>query len=181
MDQHDQITGNNRINKGLPTCYFLVCLVHVLRDTYCNPRPTEAPHIPTVAAETRMIYCRDYEAELEAEKDTQESVGSKGSDQGNPINNDDDQTKKDHHGDDRHEGQVPDGVATLTKKKKHKKKKKKTAKDGGFAVAAVAGTPVKKPPFRGLKEEALTDYYVKLGQTEPPTIPGASERMLLLP
>ena len=33
--------------------------------------------------------------------------------------------------------------------------------------------PSQKPPFRGVKETCFTDYYVKYGQTDPPTIPVA--------
>jgi methionyl aminopeptidase len=63
------------------------------------------------------------------------------------------------------------------KKKKRKKKSKAKQQQGGNAAAAAAAGPVKepavKPEFRGLKETAFTDYFVKHGQTDPPTIPVA--------
>ena len=65
------------------------------------------------------------------------------------------------------EGEQPgeDGAA---KKKKKKKKKKKGKKKG---PALVVQEPSLKPPSLGLKDTCFTDYYVKYGQTEPPTIP----------
>ena len=47
-----------------------------------------------------------------------------------------------------------------------KKKKKK-----GSSVQLVVKEPTEKPPFRGLLDTAYTDYFVKYGQTNPPTIP----------
>eukprot|EP00538_Stauroneis_constricta_P004861 CAMPEP_0119558524 /NCGR_PEP_ID=MMETSP1352-20130426/10844_1 /TAXON_ID=265584 /ORGANISM="Stauroneis constricta, Strain CCMP1120" /LENGTH=476 /DNA_ID=CAMNT_0007605909 /DNA_START=13 /DNA_END=1443 /DNA_ORIENTATION=- len=66
------------------------------------------------------------------------------------------------------EGNVGDSVAVneAKKKRKKRKKKKKTTKNGNAATA-----PSMKPPGLGLKDTAFTDYYVKHGQTEPPTIP----------
>lgn len=71
-------------------------------------------------------------------------------------------------------------------KKKKKRKKKKKKKNGGGTTNGEAtnggGTtkskfviqePSLRPPARGLKDTAFTDYYVKYGQTEPPTIPVA--------
>lgn len=55
-------------------------------------------------------------------------------------------------------------------KKKRKKKKKKKKKAG---AALVVSEPSKNPPALGLKATAFTDYYVKYGQTDPPTIPVA--------
>jgi methionyl aminopeptidase len=68
-------------------------------------------------------------------------------------------------------------------KKKKRKKKKATATptsngtDGtnGTSIKAppqgVTKIPTQKPPARGLKEAAFTDYFVRHGQTNPPTIP----------
>lgn len=71
---------------------------------------------------------------------------------------------------DDHGEEVPnEGDAKKEKKKRKKKKKKKK----GPGLALTIGTPSKKPPSRGLKESAFTDYYVKYGQTEPPTVPVA--------
>jgi methionyl aminopeptidase len=63
-----------------------------------------------------------------------------------------------------------DGEAKKKKKRKRKKKKKGGA---GAATAAIGEVkqPSLKPPALGLKETAFTDYYVKYGQTDPPTIP----------
>ena len=58
---------------------------------------------------------------------------------------------------------------TTAKKKKKKKKKKKGGGGGGGPVKQ----PSLKPPGFGLKDTAFTDYYVKYGQTDPPTIPVA--------
>lgn len=60
------------------------------------------------------------------------------------------------------------------KKKRNKKKKKKSAKKEGVEGAtstAGSGVPEKVPHSRILG--GFTDYYVKYGQTEPPTIPVA--------
>mmetsp|Transcript_32825 Transcript_32825/g.37347 ORF Transcript_32825/g.37347 Transcript_32825/m.37347 type:complete len:463 (-) Transcript_32825:344-1732(-) len=67
------------------------------------------------------------------------------------------------------EGNGGEGDAAATKKKKKRKKKKKKKKGG--ATVGVVKEPSLKPPSRGLKETAFTDYYVKYGQTDPPTIP----------
>ena len=68
-----------------------------------------------------------------------------------------------------------DGVVVETKKKKSKKKKKKKKKsaDATETPTGEIREPEKKPPARGLKETAFTDYYVRYGQTDPPTIPVA--------
>lgn len=66
------------------------------------------------------------------------------------------------------EGQ-PDGAGKKKKKKKKRKKKKK----GISGTKLEVKEPSKKPPALGLKDTAFTDYYVKYGQTEPPTIPVA--------
>ena len=70
---------------------------------------------------------------------------------------------------------------TITKAAKKKKKKKRKKKKKGSATSAATAAkigeirePCKKPPDqRGLKDTAFTDYYVKYGQTDPPTIPVA--------
>jgi methionyl aminopeptidase len=82
----------------------------------------------------------------------------------NPEDDDDDEEEE--------EGDDAGGEGGAGKKKKRKKKKKKKKNGGGPAV--VVGSikePSLKPPARGLKETAFTDYYVKYGQTDPPTIP----------
>jgi methionyl aminopeptidase len=59
------------------------------------------------------------------------------------------------------------------KKKKRKKKSKAKQQQGGTAATGPVKEPSVKPEFRGLKETAFTDYFVKHGQTDPPTIPVA--------
>jgi methionyl aminopeptidase len=73
--------------------------------------------------------------------------------------------ENDNEEDDEEEG---DTAAAKKKKKKRKKKKKK-----GSGVQLVVKEPCQKPPALGLKDTAFTDYYVKYGQTDPPTIPVA--------
>mmetsp|Transcript_7635 Transcript_7635/g.8394 ORF Transcript_7635/g.8394 Transcript_7635/m.8394 type:complete len:467 (+) Transcript_7635:55-1455(+) len=64
------------------------------------------------------------------------------------------------------------GEEDAAKKKKRRKKRKKKKK--GAASAGLKGKePSLKPPSRGVKETAFTDYYVKYGQTEPPSVPVA--------
>ena len=65
------------------------------------------------------------------------------------------------------------GVEGEAGKKKKRKKKKKKKKNGAVAAPSLGDVkvPSHKPPARGLKETAFTDYYVKYGQTDPPTIP----------
>lgn len=84
------------------------------------------------------------------------------------VENDDDGAEE--------EGEVEgDGETGDKKKKKRKKKKKKKKKKSGAATAAGgAGTPTQKPHSRLLNDTAFTDYYVKYGQTNPPTIPVAT-------
>eukprot|EP00934_Nitzschia_sp_Nitz4_P004273 Nitzschia sp. Nitz4//scaffold268_size26297//15797//17170//NITZ4_008279-RA/size26297-processed-gene-0.8-mRNA-1//1//CDS//3329544936//4263//frame0 len=80
-----------------------------------------------------------------------------------------DPPKEEEEGDD--DDEVEEGEpASGEKKKKRKKKKKK--KKGGAARGEVK-EPSQKPPHLGLKETAFTDYHVKYGQTEVPTIPVA--------
>ena len=55
-----------------------------------------------------------------------------------------------------------------TKKKKKKRKKKKKKKKSG---SSGGGTPSLKPHGRMLGESHFTDYYLKHGQTNPPSIP----------
>ena len=62
----------------------------------------------------------------------------------------------------------------LQKKKKKKKKKKKAGCGDANMGPGPIGTPSLKPHGRMLKPTAFTDYYVKYGQTEPPTIPVAN-------
>ena len=57
------------------------------------------------------------------------------------------------------------------KKKKRKKKKKKKKKSGNKMPLLEKKEPMQKPPHLGLKSTAFTDYYVKYGQTDVPTIP----------
>jgi methionyl aminopeptidase len=63
-----------------------------------------------------------------------------------------------------------DGTGEGKKKKKKKKNKKKKKKGSGLPEMVVK-EPSQKPPALGLKPTAYTDYYVKYGQTDPPTIP----------
>jgi methionyl aminopeptidase len=63
------------------------------------------------------------------------------------------------------------GEEGATKKKKKRKKKKKKKKAGAGGPKLEIKEPSLKPPALGLKDTAFTDYYVKYGQTEPPTIP----------
>mmetsp|Transcript_12571 Transcript_12571/g.36597 ORF Transcript_12571/g.36597 Transcript_12571/m.36597 type:complete len:474 (+) Transcript_12571:170-1591(+) len=80
-----------------------------------------------------------------------------------------DDNEEDEDDDEEENGeQGADGAA---KKKKKKKRKKKKKKKGGAGGAGAVKEPSLKPPALGLKETAFTDYYVKYGQTEPPTIP----------
>lgn len=84
----------------------------------------------------------------------------------NPEDDDDD--------DDEEEGDDAGGEAGAGKKKKRKKRKKKKKNGSGSGVAlGPTKEPSLKPPARGLKETAFTDYFVKYGQTDPPTIPVA--------
>ena len=58
-----------------------------------------------------------------------------------------------------------DGLSKPKKKKKRKKKKP--------GPVLVPQEPIAKPPARGLKESAFTDFACQYGQTNPPTIPVA--------
>jgi len=71
------------------------------------------------------------------------------------------------------EGAEADGGAegAAKKKKKKKKKKKSKKKSSTGPKPGPIGTPSQKPHSRLLGEEAFTDYYVKYGQTDPPTVP----------
>ena len=64
-------------------------------------------------------------------------------------------------------------VAKKRKKRKAKKKKKNATQDGGHFAVQNIQEPVQRPPAFGLKSTAFTDYFVKFGQTNPPTIPVA--------
>lgn len=72
------------------------------------------------------------------------------------------------------EGGGGDAAAPKKKRKKKKKKKKKgTAGGGGGGTnpqQLVVKEPSQKPPHLGLKDTAFTDFAVKYGQTDPPTI-----------
>jgi methionyl aminopeptidase len=92
---------------------------------------------------------------------------------------DDAAVEEDDDDDDDDEGEEGEGAegGEGGKKKKRKKKRNRKKKKGGAGGAAVAGVikePSLKPPARGLKDGCFTDYYVKYGQTEPPTVPVAT-------
>jgi methionyl aminopeptidase len=109
------------------------------------------------------------------------------------VDDDDDDNGVDDRDRDDDDQEVGDagsaGGAPAASKKKKKKKKRNKKKAGGDPAAAEAGEepkeggprgataaaapgqPSKRPPHLGLKETAFTDYYVRLGQTEPPTVP----------
>lgn len=128
----------------------------------------------------KMIYCRDYAAEVAAEAAKDELVASSSKktitnkDNGrvasvgaNEINPD--VTNSTNASDVTMADNDTQGEKKKKKKRKPKKKKKQA---GNGAKSLVVGVPSKKPSFHGLKEDALLDYYIKLGQTDPPTIPG---------
>jgi methionyl aminopeptidase len=77
------------------------------------------------------------------------------------------------------EGEDQNAAPEVKAKKKKKKKKSKSKQGSGggtggaatAAAAAAAKEPSVKPQFLGLKDTAFTDYFVKYGQTDPPTIP----------
>jgi len=73
------------------------------------------------------------------------------------------------------EGGEEGTATTATKKKKRrkkkKKKKKKTTTNADGTTTTTSKTPTQKPHGRMLNKEYFTDYYVKHGQTNPPTIP----------
>jgi methionyl aminopeptidase len=90
--------------------------------------------------------------------------------------------EKDDSGDDKEEeiGNLAEVASSITKKKKKKRKKKKSSsstsaaeelKEGEPRRATTSREPSKKPPHLGLKDTAFVDYFVKFGQTDPPTIP----------
>jgi methionyl aminopeptidase len=64
------------------------------------------------------------------------------------------------------------GVGEGGDKKKKKRKKKKKKKKGGVQKGEIR-EPSQRPPALGLKDTAYTDFFVKYGQTDPPTIPVA--------
>ena len=80
----------------------------------------------------------------------------------NPEEEEDEEDEEEGGG----EGTNGEGV----KKKKKRKKKKKKKKKGGAGLGPIK-EPSNKAPARGLNETAFTDYFVKYGQTDPPTIP----------
>ena len=74
------------------------------------------------------------------------------------------------------EGGEGEEAAKKKKKRKKKKKKKKSSatnatNEDGSATATGGTVPSQKPHGRLLKDTAFTDYFVKYGQTNPPTIP----------
>ena len=80
--------------------------------------------------------------------------------------------KGDEDEDEDDDDQPQENGASKKKKKRKNKKKKKKAATGNGAIPQVK-EPSQKPPALGLKATAFTDYYVKYGQTDPPTIPVA--------
>jgi len=85
------------------------------------------------------------------------------------------QTEQQHEEDEKEGDVTPSQVIdkpAAKKKKKKKKRKKKTA--ATTVIAGAVGVPSKKPHARGLKDTAFTDFYIKYGQTDPPTIPIAT-------
>lgn len=125
-----------------------------------------------------MIYCRDYASEVEAQAPKDELVASSK----NTVTNKDNGRVASIGGNEINQDvnaldvTIADNLESQEKNEKKKKKKRKPKKkkkkcsNGGQLL--VFGVPSKKPSFHGLKEEALIDYYIKLGQTDPPTIPG---------
>ena len=89
--------------------------------------------------------------------------------------NDDDNGEDDDEEDDENNNNNNDnGEVKKKKKRKKKKKKKSSSASGSTATTTVAtgnGIPSLKPHGRMLNDTAFTDYYVKYGQTDPPTIP----------
>lgn len=81
--------------------------------------------------------------------------------------------EEDDEDEDEEEAAEGGGEASATKKKKRKKKKKKKKK-GGAAGNVQKKEPCQRPPHRGLLETAFTDFAVRYGQTDPPTIPVAT-------
>ena len=70
------------------------------------------------------------------------------------------------------EGDGDAGAAATSGGKKRRKRPKKKKKKGGAPRGLGGGAvPTKKPFCRCLGTESFTDYYVKYGQTEPPTVP----------
>jgi len=100
----------------------------------------------------------------EEEKKQQEASVEKEEDQVDGGEDEDDE-------DEEEEGEATAADGSAKKKKKRKKKKKK--KKSGAAASGEVKAPSQKAPFRGVKETCFTDYYVKYGQTDPPTIPVA--------
>lgn len=93
-------------------------------------------------------------------------------DEEKPVNGEAD-AEDDDDDDEEEAPAAANGEAGAAKKKKKRKKKKKKKKGGGGGAIGQVKEPSQKPPFRGVSETSFTDYYVKYGQTEPPTIPVA--------
>ena len=109
----------------------------------------------------------------------------------NNNNNEGDNDEEGEDGEDCDEetaaGEGGDGAAAASasasakkkkKRRKKKKKKKSSAAANGESNGGASGTttttsttPTQKPHGRMLNDTAFTDYFVKYGQTNPPTIP----------
>lgn len=107
-------------------------------------------------------------------KDTVDSVGN------NDENDGDNDEEEDGNVDGGKSNDDEDAAAAVAitekkKKKRKKKKKKKKKKSSNEGTTPTIGntntTPSQKPHGRMLNDTAFTDYYVKHGQTNPPTIP----------
>jgi methionyl aminopeptidase len=118
-------------------------------------------HSLTTQRLLNFIMTEEEKKQLEAlEKESQQPNGG-GADEEDDVDDEDE---------DEDDPAAEGGDGAAKKKKKRKKKKKKKKANGGVAVGDVK-EPSRKPQFRGLKETAFTDYYVRYGQTDPPTIP----------
>mmetsp|Transcript_30466 Transcript_30466/g.35005 ORF Transcript_30466/g.35005 Transcript_30466/m.35005 type:complete len:465 (-) Transcript_30466:129-1523(-) len=88
-----------------------------------------------------------------------------------PINTNPDDVDEEEN----EEEQLENAEGGETKKKKKRKKKKKKKKSSNASTPggndSGSGVPSQKPHGRMLNDTAFTDYFVKYGQTNPPTIP----------
>lgn len=107
------------------------------------------------------------------EEEKKQHEASKAEQEENPaaVNGDDNEEEDDD--DDDEEEETPAATNGEATKKKKKRKKKKKKKKGSGSTPGTVKEPSQKPSFRGLNDTAFTDYYVKYGQTDPPTIPVA--------
>jgi methionyl aminopeptidase len=94
-----------------------------------------------------------------------EEEEKKSNDPVEPTDGSDDEEDEDE------QGVVNDDDAAGKKKKKKKRKKKKKNPDS--TVKLEVKEPSKKPPALGLRDSHFTDYYVRYGQSDPPSIPVA--------